>query len=193
MAQTYLLPCPCGQKNPVFRSQAGENLVCKSCGAVLPVPTLRGLQALETIEQEEKFEEIRRDRKRSQWSGPRGIAVSILLALSVLFLIPTTYYGFWRSQMDTSTTAQDEIDAGNVRFQEMNASQLMVVWRDYTRIGLADKRRPDFFYFNKMGEEFLFQFLLYGGISLAFAGAALATGLIGRKPAPQEASNKNPS
>ncbi|MCL6504384.1 MAG: hypothetical protein K6T86_17015 [Pirellulales bacterium] len=46
MTQKYLLPCGCGSKLEVDRSQCGLTLVC-TCGAQLVVPTLRGLQDLE--------------------------------------------------------------------------------------------------------------------------------------------------
>lgn len=48
-AQRYLLPCGCGNKLEVDRSQCGLTLAC-SCGAQLTVPTLRGLQELEPVQ-----------------------------------------------------------------------------------------------------------------------------------------------
>jgi hypothetical protein len=47
--QRYLLPCACGNKLEVDRSQCGLTLAC-TCGAQLTVPTLRGMQALEAAE-----------------------------------------------------------------------------------------------------------------------------------------------
>lgn len=49
MATHYLLPCQCGKKNEVDSSQAGLHVRCE-CGAELPVPTMRGLSALERID-----------------------------------------------------------------------------------------------------------------------------------------------
>ncbi|HVU87729.1 MAG TPA: hypothetical protein VHD36_10440 [Pirellulales bacterium] len=43
----YLLPCPCGHKLAVDRSQAGLSVGCPQCGAALTIPTLRGLDRLE--------------------------------------------------------------------------------------------------------------------------------------------------
>lgn len=46
--QLYLLPCSCGQKLRVRSRQAGEEVTC-ACGAVVHVPTIRGLKQLETV------------------------------------------------------------------------------------------------------------------------------------------------
>jgi len=42
----YLLPCSCGEKLVVDRSQAGLSKRC-TCGRDVTVPTLRGLEQLE--------------------------------------------------------------------------------------------------------------------------------------------------
>jgi hypothetical protein len=44
----YLLPCTCGKKLGVTKSQAGQTVRC-ACGKELEVPTLRGLSALERV------------------------------------------------------------------------------------------------------------------------------------------------
>ncbi|HEV3023910.1 MAG TPA: hypothetical protein VGX76_15650, partial [Pirellulales bacterium] len=45
----YLLPCTCGKKIEVDAGQAGLSVRC-SCGADVPVPTMRGLALLERTE-----------------------------------------------------------------------------------------------------------------------------------------------
>ena len=51
MAKTvYLLPCSCGEKLQVDRSQAGLSVPCR-CGATLSIPTLRGFAELERPDQ----------------------------------------------------------------------------------------------------------------------------------------------
>jgi hypothetical protein len=45
----YLLPCQCGQLISVDASQSGLTQTCR-CGAVVVVPTLRGLQKLPKVE-----------------------------------------------------------------------------------------------------------------------------------------------
>lgn len=46
MQAKYLLPCSCGRKIPVDRSQAGQGIQC-ACGAQLEIPTMRALRLLE--------------------------------------------------------------------------------------------------------------------------------------------------
>ncbi len=44
----YLLPCTCGKKIGVTKSQAGQTVRC-TCGTELEVPTLRNLSELERV------------------------------------------------------------------------------------------------------------------------------------------------
>ncbi len=46
MEARYLLPCGCGQKQPVSAAEAGQVIRC-ACGQKLEVPTLRALRQLE--------------------------------------------------------------------------------------------------------------------------------------------------
>lgn len=48
MKAKYLLPCSCGRKIPVDRSQAGQGIQC-ACGAQLEIPTMRALRLLERV------------------------------------------------------------------------------------------------------------------------------------------------
>lgn len=43
----YLLPCSCGEKTVVSTAQAGDLVRCSACNAVLNVPALREVRALE--------------------------------------------------------------------------------------------------------------------------------------------------
>ncbi len=48
MSARYLLPCQCGHRTEVRPDQAGLEVTC-ACGAVLRVPTMRGLNSLERV------------------------------------------------------------------------------------------------------------------------------------------------
>jgi len=50
MTTRYLLPCTCGNQNPVDAGKAGQAIKC-ACGAVLEVPTMRGLGQLARAEE----------------------------------------------------------------------------------------------------------------------------------------------
>lgn len=49
MRPRYVLPCPCGQETAVEATQAGQEIRC-ACGAVLEIPSMRGLSELERAE-----------------------------------------------------------------------------------------------------------------------------------------------
>jgi hypothetical protein len=79
--QLYLLPCSCGEKLRVRTRQAGEEVVCQ-CGAVVRVPTMRGLKQLETV----KDTEFVTAPPRSSLQGPIfAIGLLALFAGCVLF------------------------------------------------------------------------------------------------------------
>ncbi len=67
-SQKYLLPCGCGNKLEVDRSQCGLTIAC-SCGAQLAVPTLRGLQELEPAQAPPAAAE----HPSRRWSAGKGL------------------------------------------------------------------------------------------------------------------------
>ncbi len=66
----YLLPCSCGRKVAVDRSQAGLQTECE-CGARLEVPTMRGLADLETVDAPAAEAEATAD--KGGWGPPQGL------------------------------------------------------------------------------------------------------------------------
>ena len=72
----FLLPCACGAKIPVNRSQAGMSLPCLECGKTVEVPTIRKLAEFATSVPAKK-EAINRS---SKWLGPIA-AISFIVSL----------------------------------------------------------------------------------------------------------------
>jgi hypothetical protein len=64
----YLLPCHCGHHVEVDAGQAGLTVAC-ACGAMLEVPTMRGLSTLAVAESKDAAE----DRERSAWGPGQGL------------------------------------------------------------------------------------------------------------------------
>ena len=83
--QLYLVPCTCGNKVQVRARQAGDQVTCK-CGAVVNVPTIRGLKQLETVIDEDE----RPDAPRSSWQGP-----IFSLGLVALFIGAMIFFVTW--------------------------------------------------------------------------------------------------
>jgi len=72
----YLLPCPCGRKNPVDIAQSGQSIQCE-CGRRLDVPTMLKIRSLErVVEQEEP-------RRPQAWGVRQGL---VLLGVLVMAL-----------------------------------------------------------------------------------------------------------
>jgi hypothetical protein len=49
MATQFVLPCACGEKHTIAKTQAGQELACK-CGAKLEVPTIRKMEQLQPLD-----------------------------------------------------------------------------------------------------------------------------------------------
>ncbi len=86
MTSKYLLPCPCGQKIPVQRRQAGESVECQ-CGASLRVPTLLGMAELEQVEADDAPERVSVVWGARQQMALLGVVVLLgaLVTLATLF------------------------------------------------------------------------------------------------------------
>jgi len=72
----FLLPCVCGAKIPVNRSQAGMTLPCLECGKTVEVPTIRKLAQFVSIVPTKKEAKGR----SAKWLGPIA-AISFLISL----------------------------------------------------------------------------------------------------------------
>lgn len=78
MKQVYLLPCQCGQKVHVDKTQAGLVVKC-DCGRTLDVPTLRDLRQLEQVGDQDQASA---SKSSSGWGPQQGITlIGILIAL----------------------------------------------------------------------------------------------------------------
>jgi hypothetical protein len=71
----YLLPCTCGKKLGVTKSQAGQTVRC-ACGKELEVPTLRGLSELERVG-------TRSAAQSRQWTNRHRVVFSLGVAALV--------------------------------------------------------------------------------------------------------------
>lgn len=144
MSTKYLLPCTCGTETVVEQRQAGELVTC-TCGRELEVPTLRGLQQLQTSE-------ITAD-ARSSWGPKQGLAfIGILLTLASLGFAAYAYatrpkldVTFVRDVMEATTPAnslllwqvvRQGVDVGPTPMSTLHSRQLASSWR-WVYIGLA--------------------------------------------------------
>lgn len=181
MSKTYLLPCKCGNKIGVFASQAGDTLQCANCKSTLPIPTLRELAKLEVLESSTRPATDRREHSRNSWSGFRGIAVALLIAIACGFFAYSGLYLYGRSTIDTRGSAEAELAASEKLLGSMNSQELMIAWQDYTKFGLGFKNRPGFYIAQKNAKSIEWYIITYATIGAICAGLALLIGLSGRK------------
>jgi len=86
MKQVYLLPCQCGLKVHVDKTQAGLSVKCE-CGRTLDVPTLRDLTQLEQVGDQNKASAS----KTSTGWGPRQGLTLVGVLITLVGLIWLAY------------------------------------------------------------------------------------------------------
>jgi len=148
----FLLPCACGAKIPVNRSQAGMALPCPQCGISVDVPTIRKLAQLAAVIPAKK-----ETKSSKSWNWLGAVAASSF----IVGLIGLSYGGYLAYER-FSYTAQLEQSGANLALTEeefmeqVRNSALKSVpsdtW-DYWNImideGLKDPNPPDVFKFKR--------------------------------------------
>jgi hypothetical protein len=137
MRKRFLLPCDCGKKLIVDATQAGEQLSCE-CGASLAVPTLRGLESLERLD--EPAEASASSRRPSSAHPSRMLGSDLafagflfLLILSVVALIPLVL--IWL-RLDTSFDMETDLLYGEQQIDMISVDESWQLWLEFRNNGL---------------------------------------------------------
>ncbi|HEY4312759.1 MAG TPA: hypothetical protein VGN12_25135 [Pirellulales bacterium] len=123
MKTEYLLPCQCGQKLAVDRSQAGLSIRCEHCGAEVAIPTLRGLEKLERATPEESD-------SGGEWGTRQGL---LFLGTTITTLALAASAFIWLARPIFPQEYHDAIiDAAGstVDLDQMSLSQTFAVWKE---------------------------------------------------------------
>ncbi len=166
----YQLTCNCGKIIRVSRSQAGQELTCE-CGQKLQAPTLRGFAQLKVADSQADTTAVA---EQKAWGGWRGTILAVACALFVITALPCAYFLFIRSQIDTSYTITDEIEAGNLNYEAMGIEMLVAEWTNFERNGLGPKNKPPFYWMKVVARENEILAMVTG--TIAVIAAATATG-----------------
>jgi hypothetical protein len=167
----YLLPCStCDKKHPIEPRQAGQQISCV-CGAVLEVPSLRGIRQLTPV----AASQVRR--KQSRWSLLRGlIFVGGLVAL-VLGLVIGGYGGRVWLGLDTSEPLPENLTAAYASIERMTPDQTLVLWQEEIRNhGLGRYQVPSYVVARSIAR--FHGFVAIGGACLILFGAAVSLGTV---------------
>ncbi len=169
----YLLPCTCGHKLAVDRSQAGLSAPCPQCGAELTIPTLRGLDRLERAEPEA-------GQSAQDWGLRQAviflgcvISATALMAAAILWVTRPIYPQEYQDALIEAAGSTDDID-------QMPVAALRQLWHDLQ----AAPEAPSVAEFRLMVEGFnlsvvMFQRRMMIAVGVLVAGVLLiGTGLM---------------
>ncbi len=174
MKTLYLLPYSCGKKIEVDGGQAGLTARC-SCGAEVPVPTMRGLATLERVEPRA----LPSQRPRADWGTRQGI---IFLGLVIIFAASIGgAYTWYTTPWEKPELVDDfrEIDRGLV--EKLTLEELWVSWHTY-QIPLDERgEEPHMAAFLYLEAEGGRKLKIWGGV-LVFWLVVAALGLCVKPP-----------
>jgi hypothetical protein len=167
MSTHYLLPCPCGKKNEIDSSQAGLSVRC-ACGADLAVPTMRGLAALERVENAPRDEPAELG---PTWGAEQGM---IFLGSTILIVAALGAFGFWWFKMPEplrlDANYKESHRAIIDQVSQESPEKLILIWQDF-RTGIEQQRMEEMLdHYEALTDEVL-------GWEKVFAGVG-AVGLI---------------
>ncbi len=174
MSDKYLLPCSCGQKIPVTKGQSGGQVAC-ACGAMLDVPTLMELTALEPAE----ADNVSRDT-----SGRWGIRQRLILIGLIVFLMGLGPGVYVFGQRPAPPNQEIDPDRVQEQFDRLTPLGTWRVWHVFMETGLQRRTQN----LNVAYEEALTTWWLRFGTSIAVAGVGLALVLVGVVVVPQSSA-----
>jgi hypothetical protein len=144
----FLLPCVCGSKIPVNRSQAGMSLACSQCGQVVEVPTIRNLSQFEVVSSPTARP---KSMQLTKWLGPVAV-LSLLVGLfglayaGFLYYERSGYYAMIRHyKADIKMTEADFAAKEREFAMRSTPADTWDNWNKMLSGGLQDPDPPDFF------------------------------------------------
>ena len=177
----FLLPCTCGAKIPISRSQAGMTLPCPQCSKTLEVPTIRNLNQLEPVGAVGPGE-------RKQVS--RGPSLGLRIVAGILLLLSVGFCGYgglmayerWSFPMDLSMTEDDYIKDMTVGLDELSPASTWDTWNNLADNGLMNLDTPNYFKYKRSFEAAAPKMYTYLGVGIAsFVGFVLSVFLSRRR------------
>lgn len=144
-----LLSCACGEKIVVSQAQAGQQVSCGSCGAVVQVPTLRGLSelplALDTL-----LPKAGATTDTWSWRGPvMAACLAGVLGFGIFSAREFNFYRLTRTNMNAAIHIQAETEG----VDEMSPDALLTLWDDYSKLSLGPKRPPAYKQYNDFSDK----------------------------------------
>jgi len=144
----FLLPCDCGAKIPVNRSQAGMTLPCPQCGKSIDVPTIRKLSTFASVPTAKKETKAGKSWKFLRPVAALGLLVGLIgLAYggSVAYERYITISQVTQGGMDLNKTEEEFIAGVRQNALKSAPSDTWDYWNIMITDGLSDPSPPDLF------------------------------------------------
>jgi hypothetical protein len=185
VATYYLLPCTCGEKVTVERSQAGQLVQCR-CGASLEVPTFAGLSRLSQAAPTHSARPT-----AGTWGGRQRVLLVGGILLVAAGALATCLVISW-PVIPTELSTAEQIERIEQRAKVLSPVESWVTWEAFHATTLDPRRpKPD-----PRLEEAIQWYRAWLGVAsvLALCGAALALAawLVRSAPAVQQVDNASP-
>jgi len=165
----YLLPCEeCGEETPIDTNQAGQPIAC-CCGAMLEVPSLRGIRELAR-----SGEAVETVAKRA-WSRGRGIAfvaglviILVTLGLGAIAVVRIT------SLADISEPSVHAREIDGAEIDAMSPLEAWGEWKELRKEGLGPYHPP----IHLLAQQSIRDHKIFVGVVsvIAVCGLALSAG-----------------
>jgi hypothetical protein len=167
----YLLPCgACGEKHAIEPRQAGRKISC-GCGAVLEVPSLRGIRELAHTAP------TKTRRAGPTWSPARGIAFAVGMLVAVVGLLVAGYALLVWLNLDTSEPPPEDLTAAYAGIDQKTPEETLLLWQEEIRNqGLGTHQVPAYLVARDIAR--FFGMLAIAGVCLTVIGAAASASSI---------------
>jgi hypothetical protein len=168
----YLLPCECGRKIPVAKSQAGDTLTCE-CGRTLAAPKLRDMVQLETAPDEAPVAT-----RRLTWSERQGVMFAGGAVMLILGALVFTLITLQRRSLHTEKPAvnQDDMATYLAEIDRNTPTQNLELWeKEILQEGLQqDPQAQAYLTHRRIASVLNWIRLVAGAISVAGLGLVVA-------------------
>lgn len=138
----YILPCTCGEKTLVHRSQAGCRIACPECHQPIEIPTIRGFSRLEFESDANEAEDLTH-RTPSRWTPLRGLFATLCFVTALMGLGRASLYGVFRYSNPTPYSEEDLLRAAEQNTSKLSPVETWDVWRFIQEKGLGRKGPPE--------------------------------------------------
>lgn len=175
MIEGYYVPCECGKKLIIQKSQAGQEIPCE-CGKRVAVPTLRGFAALEPAQATPG--KSRSVATGKAWSRTRGLLSAFFMFLFALSLAVAGYYAVGRHRIirdyNANHTVQDEVRDSLALIDQQTPAEVWQQFREMRKISLQSVQMPEFYmvYLTRLEYEAWIKY------ALILAASSLGLGLL---------------